>query len=89
MSTIFCPSSKSKIFAKLRPTFGDESNNLVNSVGAGVARVSPVAVRTTPFMAEGRKATDVGRTTGVSRAAIRIDVGIGLGVGRVPSFRRR
>ena len=89
MLTHFSPSSKSKIFAKLSPTFGDESNSLVNSVGAGVARVSPVAVSTTPFMAEGKNAACVGRTVGVSRAEIRIGVGAGLGVGWVSTFLRR
>lgn len=47
------PSSKSNIFAKFSPTLGELLNNLANSAGVGVARVSPVAVRTTPFMADG------------------------------------
>lgn len=68
---------------------GDESNSLDSSVGAGVAKFSPVAVSTTPFMAEGRKAAYVGRTTGVSRAVIRIGAGFGLGVGWLSNFRRR
>lgn len=42
----------SKIFSKLSPTFGVETNKFTNCVGAGVVRVSPVEVSTTPFMAE-------------------------------------
>lgn len=46
-------SSKSNIFAKLSPTFGELTKRLANSAGEGVATVSPVAVKTTPFIAEG------------------------------------
>ena len=41
-------SSKSKILAKFKATFGDFAKRF----GIGVARGSPVAVSTTPFMAE-------------------------------------
>ena len=53
-TTRLSPSSKSKILAKLSPTLGEESNSLESSIGAGVDSVSPVAVSTTPFMADGR-----------------------------------
>lgn len=43
--------SKSNIFAKSRPTFGELTNR--SSAGAGVARGCPVCVRITPFIAEG------------------------------------
>ena len=42
----------SKIFSKLSPTFGVDTNRFANCVGAGVVRVSPVDVSTTPFMAD-------------------------------------
>jgi hypothetical protein len=42
----------SKIFSKLSPTLGVATNKLANCAGAGVQSVSPVDVRTTPFMAE-------------------------------------
>ena len=42
----------SKIFSKLSPTLGVDTNKFPNCVGAGVVRVSPVDVSTTPFMAE-------------------------------------
>ena len=45
-------SSKSNIFVKLSPTFGELTKRLVNSAGLGVATVSPVAVKITPFIAE-------------------------------------
>ena len=47
------PSPKSKILAKLSPTLGELLNRLANSAGVGVASISPVAVRTTPFIADG------------------------------------
>lgn len=46
------PSSKSNIFAKLSPSLGELAKMFVISPGAGVASVSPVAVRTTPFIAD-------------------------------------
>lgn len=46
--------SDSKILVKPSPTRGLWLKSFASSVGDGVARVSPVAVRTTPFMAEGR-----------------------------------
>lgn len=42
----------SKIFSKLSPTFGVATNKFANWAGAGVLSVSPVDVKTTPFMAE-------------------------------------
>ena len=42
----------SKIFSKLSPTLGVATNKFANCAGAGVLRVSPVDVNTTPFMAE-------------------------------------
>lgn len=79
-----------KIFAKFKPTFGDESKSFASSGGAGVASVSPVAVRTTPFIAEGKKSLGVGRCIGVSREAIRTETGVGCGRGvGCMSFRRR
>ena len=47
------PSSKSKIFPKFSPTLGERLNRLTSSAGEGVASISPVVVRTTPFIAEG------------------------------------
>jgi hypothetical protein len=44
--------SKSNIFAKFKPTLGEFTNKFVSSAGVGVVRVSPVAVKTTPFIAE-------------------------------------
>lgn len=46
-------SSDSKILVNPSPTLGLCVKRLVSSVGEGVARVSPVAVRITPFIAEG------------------------------------
>lgn len=60
------PSSKSKIFVKLSPTLGELLKSFANSAGVGVARVSPVAVRTTPFIAEGMYVLGTGRVTGVA-----------------------
>jgi len=46
--------SKSNIFAnpRLWPTLGESARISINLAGAGVARGSPVAVRTTPFIAD-------------------------------------
>ena len=49
------PPSKSKILAKFNPTFGEHLERFASSACEGVARVSPVDVKTTPFMAEGTK----------------------------------
>lgn len=46
-------SSDSKILVNPSPTLGVCANRVVSSVDEGVARVSPVAVRITPFIAEG------------------------------------
>jgi len=54
LSYLSLPSpSGSNIFAKFRPTFGELLNRFASSACVGVARDSPVAVRTTPFIAEG------------------------------------
>jgi hypothetical protein len=53
-SDFACSGSDLKISAKPSPTLGLWLNSFTSSVGEGVARVSPVAVRMTPFMAEGR-----------------------------------
>ena len=70
-------SSKSKILAKFKPTFGEALNRFTTSAGVGVARVSPVSVRTTPFIAEGMKLVYAGRVMGVSSG--RIPDGLGVG----------
>jgi hypothetical protein len=44
---------KVKDLPKISPTFGERLNKLTSSAGEGVARISPVEVRTTPFIAEG------------------------------------
>lgn len=59
--------AKSKILAKFNPTLGDELNKLESSAGLGVARTSPVVVRTTPFIADGSESVYDGRVMGVSR----------------------
>jgi len=46
------PFSKSNIFVKFKPTLGELMNKFVSSAGVGVARASPVVVKTTPFIAE-------------------------------------
>jgi len=46
------PFSKSNIFVKFKPTLGELMNRFVSSAGVGVARASPVVVKTTPFIAE-------------------------------------
>lgn len=61
------PDSKSNIFPKFKPTLGELLNNLATSVGVGVARLSPVAVRTTPFIADGANSGFGGRVRGVKR----------------------
>lgn len=48
--------SDSRIFVKPSPTRGLWLNKLTSSLGVGVTSVSPVAVRTTPFIAEGKDA---------------------------------
>lgn len=75
-------SPKSKIFAKFNPTLGESLNKLANSAGVGVARISPVAVRTTPFIAEGMQSLFAGRVTGVARDgnACELDDGFGVGI---------
>lgn len=70
-------SSKSKILAKFKPTLGEALNRFTSSAGVGVARVSPVSVRTTPFIAEGMKLVYAGRVMGVSSG--RIPDGLGVG----------
>jgi len=86
-------SSKSKIFPKFSPTFGDLLKSLTSSAGEGVARISPVVVRTTPFIAEGIKSEGRARVTGVS---IAVDGncdergrGVGWDDGWVSNLRRR
>ena len=59
------PDSKSNIFPKFKPTLGELSNSFATSVGVGVARLSPVAVRTTPFIADGTNSGFGGRVRGV------------------------
>lgn len=58
--------SKSKIFAKFNPTLGELVKSVASSDGAGVANVSPVAVSTTPFIADGIKSSFWKRVTGVA-----------------------
>lgn len=48
------PEFESKIFVNPRPTLGLCLKKFASSVGVGVATVSPVAVRMTPFIAERR-----------------------------------
>lgn len=66
----------SNIFVKFKPTLGDSTKSLARSPEAGVARISPVEVRTTPFIAEagvGLKNFPTGRAAGV------VSPGKGLG----------
>ena len=44
---------KIKDLPKFSPTLGERLNKLTRSVGKGVASISPVEVRTMPFIAEG------------------------------------
>ena len=67
--------SKSKIFWKPNPTFGDSVMISVSFVGAGVVIVSPVVVKMMPFIA------DPGMIQGVSK-------GLGNGVARTCRVRR-
>lgn len=53
------------MLVKLSLTFGVSWNSLANSAGDGVAKVSPVLVRITPFIADGGAQSEV-RCMGVS-----------------------
>jgi len=63
-------SSQSKILPKFSPTLEEHLNKLTSSTGVGVASNSPVEVRTTPFMAEGKESICMGREIGVSFEAL-------------------
>lgn len=63
--------SKSNILQKFSPTLGELSNSFVSCGGAGVASVSPVAVRTTPFIAETMTSSKCWRVAGVVRVGKR------------------
>lgn len=60
-------SPKSKILVKFNPTFGELLKRFTSSAGLGVANVSPVAVSTTPFIADGIKSLFAERPIGVAR----------------------
>ena len=73
------PSSKSKILAKFKPTFGEQLKSLTSSFGTGVCKLSPVDVKTTPFMADAMVSSYVARETGVSKDDTRAAEGLGVG----------
>ena len=64
------PSSKLKILPKFSPTFGEHLNKLTSSAGISVASISPVEVRTIPFIAEGIESIFMRHEMGVSVEAL-------------------